>query len=98
MQLLTNTENAAAGLKKPHCGCPPHTHTLLHLAQCCFHLFSEHKVDAVLLLGLRKMRVSTAEALTTIYKMTPPHTPPSPLILSLALPLFMPPPSLSASS
>lgn len=68
---------------------------LLHLAQCCFHLlFSEHKVDAVLLLGLRKMRVSTAEALTTIYKMTPtPHPPFSALILSLSLsPFSCPPP------
>lgn len=53
-------------------------------------------MDAVLLLGLRKMRVSTAEALTTIYKMTPPHTPLPCVIFSFALPLFIPPRSLQA--
>lgn len=69
-----------------------HTHTSIWLS-VAFIFFSEHKVDAVLLLGLRKMRVSTAEVLTTIYKMTLPHTPPLPHLFSLSLsPVSSPPP------
>ena len=75
---------------------PPHHHHLHRAPSRLYILFSEHKVDAVLLLWLRKMRVPAAEALTTIYKMTP--LPPPRLDSLPRSPPFHPPPSLSASS